>query len=197
MVNEFIVYISAASDLHYERDILGRIAAEIPVDIGWRIVQSPTGDGLLDQHSIQFADLHFLLLGGDIRAPIGQEWILAKQAGRQPIPYLKQGILQTSAAIDFKRFIQVQATWKHFSTGAELRRSALFDITDRLLNFAPLYGLSVTDIREIEVWRNQLKTDSPVGDELGRGATATSSLILSPETIASKGGILLNRSGDG
>lgn len=195
MENELIVYISAASDLQHEREILGRIATEIPVDVGWHIVQSHTGDGLLDLQSIQYADIHFLLLGGDIRAPIGQEWIIAKQAGRQPIPYLKQGILQTSAAIDFKRFIQAQATWKRFSTTAELRRSALFDITDRILNFAPLYGLSLADIENIETWRNQLKTDTLSVEELGRGVTGTSSLILSPEAIASKGGVLLNRNG--
>ena len=196
MVNELIIYISAASDLHHERDILGRIAAEIPVDIGWRIVQSPTGEGLLDQHSIQFADIHFLLLGGDIRAPIGQEWILSKQAGRQPLLYLKQDILQTNAAIGFKRFIQAQAIWKPFSTGAELRRSALFEITDRIINYAPLYGLSINDIERITSWQNELKTETLPVEERSPGVTGTSSLILSPENIASKGGILLKRNGE-
>ena len=180
--------------MHREREILGRIATEIPLDVGWRIVQSPTGDGLLDMESIQFADIHFLLLGGDIRAPIGQEWIIAKQAGRQPIPYLKQGILRTTAAIDFSRFIKSQAIWKTFTNGANLRRSALLDITSQILHNALLYSLSLTDIENLQSWSEHIKSDQQHVEEHLYDGTGSSSLILSPENIASKGGVLLSRS---
>ena len=192
MENDIVVYISAASDLQHEREILGRIAAEIPIDIGWRIVLSPTGDGLLDLESIQYADIHFLLLGGDIRAPIGQEWIIARQAGRQPIPYLKNGILRTTAALDFLRYIKTQAVWKPFTTGTDLRHSTLVDITDRILQYALEYRLSLTDIDNLHSWREHMKTDSLPVDDHTHSGTGSSSVILSPEAIVSKGGVLID-----
>jgi hypothetical protein len=179
--------------LQREREILGRIATEIPIDVGWRIILSPTGDGLLDRQSIQLADIHFLLLGGDIRAPIGQEWIIAKQAGRQPIPYLKQGVLRTNAAIDFSRFIKTRAVWKPFTDGTELRRSALLDIADQILHYAPQYRLSLAEIENVQSWREHIKSDLKPVDDLTRSGTGSSSQILSHDAIASKGGIIINR----
>ena len=190
---DIVIYISAASDLQRERELLGRIAAEIPIDVGWRIVLSPTGDGLLDQQSIQLADIHFLLLGGDIRAPIGQEWNIARRAGRQPIPYRKQGILRTTAAIEFSRYIKTQAVWKSFSDATELRRSALLDVTDQILNYALQYGLSLVDIENVQSWREQIKSDLNPVDDLTISGTGSSSQILSQDAIASKGGIIINR----
>ena len=191
--NDIVVYISAASDLNHERDILGRIAAEIPVDTGWRIVLSPTGDGLLDRESIQFADIHFLLLGGDIRAPIGQEWILAKEAGRQPIPYLKKGILRTNAAIDFSRHIKAQAVWKPFSSGIDLRRYALLDIIDHMLANTLHYSLSISNIEQLQMLRKKIKINSGTDDNVVQSGTGSSSVILSPEAIASRGGVLIEK----
>jgi hypothetical protein len=191
--NDIVVYISAASDLKRERDILGRIAAEIPVDTGWRIVLSPTGDGVLDRESIQFADIHFLLLGGDIRSPIGQEWILAKQAGRQPIPYLKTGILRTSAAVDFSRYIKAQAIWKPFSNGVELRRYALLDIIDHMLANALRYSLTLSNIEQLQLLGEKIKSDTGTDEYVSQSATGSSSVILSPEAIASKGGVLIEK----
>jgi hypothetical protein len=191
--NDIVVYISAASDLNHEREILGRIAAEIPVDTGWRIVLSPTGDGLLERESIQYADIHFLLLGGDIRAPIGQEWIMARQAGQQPIPYLKTGILRTSAAIDFSRYIKAQAVWKPFSSGAELRRNALLDIIDHILDNIVHYSLTLSTIEKLQTLGEKIKADTGKVDNTVQSGTGSSSVILSPETIASKGGVIVKK----
>jgi hypothetical protein len=188
---DIIVYISAASDLPQERELLGRMATEIPLDFGWRIVLSPIGDGLLDVQSIQLADMHFLLLGGDIRAPIGQEWIIAKQAGRHPFLYSKQGILRTNAALDFYRYIQSQAMWKPFSDSRTLRKTALLDISGRILDNALQYGLSLPDLENLQTWREQINTEQQTFDELAQSGTGSSSLILSPEAIASKGGIII------
>ena len=194
MENDIIVYISAASDLQFEREVLGRIAAEIPVDLGWRIIQSPTGDGILDVENIQRADFHFLLLGGDIRAPIGQEWIIARQAGRLPILYLKQDILRTSAAIDFYHFIKTQAHWKPFNDGADLHRSALIEITNHILEFSTQYRLSLSDVENTLTLREQIQHNTAPLTIHPPGGTGSSSVILSPEAIASKGGVLLDRS---
>lgn len=191
--NNIVIYISAAADLQRERDVLGRIATEIPVDKGWRIIQSPTGDGLLDIASIQNADIHFLLLGGDIRAPIGQEWIIARKSGRQPLTYLKQGILHTEAALDFARYIQAQSIWKHFKDTTDLRIAALTEITNRLLNFVLEYDLSLKDIENLHKFRDEIKKMPSTDGTHPLSGTDASSLILSAEDISTKGGVLLKK----
>ena len=56
MADQVLLYISAASDLEREREVLSKAVTEIPVDLGWRIVQSPRGSqalevGLLDEQA--------------------------------------------------------------------------------------------------------------------------------------------------
>src|SRR3990170_3296483 len=76
MVDILHLYISAASDLDLERESLSRLVAEIPVTLGWRVIQSPIHGEMLNTNAITEADVHILLLGTDIRAPIGLEWRL-------------------------------------------------------------------------------------------------------------------------
>ena len=191
--NDIVIYISAAADLQRERDLLGRIATEIPVDKGWRIIQSPTGDGLLDVASIQNADIHFLLLGGDIRAPIGQEWIIARNSGQHPLPFLKEGILHTDAALDFTRYIQAQSPWKTFKDIYDLHISALTEITNRLLNFALQYDLSLNDLENLQKFRTDIKKVLSSDAGLPLSGTDASSLILSAEDLSTKGGLLISK----
>jgi hypothetical protein len=69
------IYISAASDLMAERETLARMIAELPVTLAWRIAQTPVSQtDSLDTEALQVADLHFLLMGTDIRAPVGLDW---------------------------------------------------------------------------------------------------------------------------
>ena len=83
----FLLYISAATDMEAERDILARTVIDIPADVTWRIEQSPRGNEPIDLSAVTKADTHLMLLGSDIRAPIGLEWIIARQFGRQPLPF--------------------------------------------------------------------------------------------------------------
>ncbi|MDF1515524.1 MAG: hypothetical protein P1S60_17075 [Anaerolineae bacterium] len=193
MHSDFTLYVSAASDLRYERDLLGRIAAEIPVDLGWRTILSPTSDGLLDIGSIQNADIHLMLLGGDVRAPIGQEWILATQAGRVPIPYLKTGILRTSAATDFARFISTRLSWKPFESLGELRKSVLLDISSQLIQYAHRYHLRLPDVENIQNLQTQLDKTEEAPEENPAPNTDSSSVILSSKAAATRGGIVIQR----
>ena len=71
MADRLLLYISAASDLRAEREVLGRAVTEVPVSLAWRVVHSPGGDEPVDVDAVSRADVHLLLLGGDIRAPVG------------------------------------------------------------------------------------------------------------------------------
>ncbi|MDQ4076092.1 MAG: hypothetical protein M3220_07575, partial [Chloroflexota bacterium] len=106
MTEQVRLYISAASDLEGEREILGRAVTEIPVDLGWRIAQSPRRNDPVDEDAVVRADVHVLLLGSDIRAPVGLEWLAARRAGQQPLPFLKRDVRRTPAAMEFIRYIE-------------------------------------------------------------------------------------------
>jgi hypothetical protein len=189
--NQIILYISAAADLEPERDLLGRAVTEVPVTLGWRIVQSPGGNEPADLEAVAEADLHLLLLGGDIRAPIGQEWIAARRAGRRPVLLLKQGILRTSAGQNFERFISEQAAWQPFRDGAELRQLALKLLASHLLARAGIYGLSAAELARLQAWRAELE-EAPAPMEQGaRGVAGESGVVLSRERYVPSEGVLI------
>ena len=102
MVDTFNLYISAAEDLQNERDLLSRIVTEIPVTLGWKINFSPFGKKTLDENFVINANFHILMLGTDIRAPIGFELHLSRKQRRSPILFLKNGIARTPAAATAK-----------------------------------------------------------------------------------------------
>jgi hypothetical protein len=189
--NEVLLYISAAADLGPERDLLGRAVTEVPVTLGWRVVQSPTGDQPVDREAVAGADLHLLLLGGDIRAPIGQEWLAARRAGRLPVLLLKQGVPRTLAAQDFERFVAKQAPWQPFREGKGLRRHVLRLLGRHLLAQATLYGLSPVERERLRVWHAGLAGSQAPGEPETRGGAGESGVVLSPERYVPSEGVLI------
>jgi hypothetical protein len=194
--SQILLYISAATDLEGERDILGRAVAEIPVDLNWRVAQSPRRSDPLDLNAVANADIHLLLLGGDIRAPIGLEWLTAQRAGRRPTLFLKQDVQRTSAALNFVRFVESQATWRPFKDGVELRQSVLEILTDHILDRAMTFVLSPLEIERLQGWRSDIQAESAAVDEETRGGAGDSSLILSRERFVPSEGVVI-RPGEG
>ncbi len=190
MADTLLLYISAASDLRAEREVLGRAVTEIPVSLAWRVVHSPRGDEPVDAEAVSRADVHLLLLGSDIRAPIGQEWRLALRAGRQPVPLLKQDILRTPAGQSFQRFVQEAATWRPFRDPAGLRRQFLALLAAHLVERAIYYRLSPLEVARLEEWRRGLESAPSHGEEGERGA-GESGVILSRERFVPSEGVLI------
>jgi hypothetical protein len=191
MADEVLVYISAAADLQPEREILGRAVTEVPVSLGWRVVQSPPGDEAADLDAAAHADVHMLLLGSDIRAPIGREWIAARRAGRQPVPFLKQRVLQTPAAQSYQRYIEVQVAWRPFRSGAGLRRQVLELLADHILARAQYYALSPPEVTRLRGWRAELERPGRSVDEATQGGAAASGIVLSPQRYVPSDGVLI------
>jgi hypothetical protein len=191
MADEVLVYISAAPELQPEREILGRAVTEVPVTLGWRVVQSPSGDAPADLAAAARADMHLLLLGSDIQAPIGREWIAARRAGRRPVPLLKRGVLQTPAAQSFQRYIEEQVAWRPFRDGAELRLLGLKLLTDHILVQAQHYALSPLELARLKDWRSKLEGAGKGVDAVTRGGAASSGIVLSPERYVPSEGVLL------
>jgi len=192
-MDPIIFYISAASDLEAEREVLGRAVTEVPVDLGWRVVQSPAGNGPVDFEAIASADLHVVLMGGDIRAPIGLEWQVAHQTGRRPAVYLKENTLRTPSGQDFIRLVRQVQTWERFEDGADLRRRVLMRLADYLVDHAAAFVLSPDQIAGLISWREALATSTEAVDEDLRGGAGESSVILSREGIETQGGVVIGK----
>lgn len=190
MTDQFLLYISAATDLRAERETLGRAVTELPVTLGWRILQSSSRDEPVDLAAVARADLHLLLLGSDIRAPIGQEWLAARRAGRSTVLFLKQRILRTPAADDFVRYVREWDAWQPFTDAAQLRLKVLNLLADRLLSRVEHYALSPAEILGLQAWRAELAAPGPAVDESRRGGAGESGVILSPERYVPSEGIL-------
>lgn len=185
-----VFYVSAASDLSLEREVLGRAASEVPVDVGWRVVQSPAGNGPVDLEAIGEADLHVLLMGGDIRAPVGLEWQVARQMGRRPVVLLKEGVRRTPAGQDFIKLVQQVQPWGLYAGAVDLRRKVLTRLADAILDDAAAYVLSPEEIGTLVAWRDHLKAVEGTLEDQARGA-GDSSVLLSRQRPDVQGGVLI------
>jgi hypothetical protein len=180
------IYISAAPELMAEREALAQMIAKLPVTLAWHIVQTPREGELVDREALQIASLFFLIMGSDIRAPIGSEWYLAQQTRRQTLPFLKQGVVRTPAGQIFVRDIQIP--WLPFASVAQLSRQAQQLLIDHLLLHAVEYALTPAEIAELE---KRLTTAIPTEPEAAKGA-GHSAILISRERYMPAEGVILD-----
>jgi hypothetical protein len=192
MTDRVSLYISGASDLTAEREVLSRAITEIPTSLGWRITQTPIGDEPLALQAAAQADLHVLILGGDIRAPIGAEWLAARRAGHAPTLFLKDSA-HTLAALFFIRDLEHYAAWHPFNDTADLRRQVLALVVEHILNHAIPYQVNPDEFEKLRAWRKQLETSEKKPEDETRGGAGASSVILSPERFIPSEGKLVSR----
>ena len=167
MSHQILLYISAGTDLAGEREVLGRAVAEIPLDLGWRIFQTPRSGSRVDREAVELADLHLYLLGGDIRAPVGYEWAIAREAGRRPVPLLKTSVSRTPAGLDQVRFIGFQARWFPFQGAGDLRWRVLRLLSAYVLFRRSELGLSLVETATLLAWRKTLYARSVDTETVG------------------------------
>lgn len=182
-----VIYISAAPDLMAERESLARMIAELPVTLVWRVVQSPLGQELLDLEALQTAGLHLLLMGGDIRAPVGHEWHAASRAGRPVTAFLKQGVSRTPAGQAFVRDTRV--AWQPFSDPADLSRQVRRLLAGHLVHHAGRYALSPAEIEQLAILQREQSKEETTAEGAGRSA-----VILSRERFMPSEGIIVDKS---
>jgi hypothetical protein len=184
------LYISAASDLESERESISRSVPEIPVTLGWRVVQSPIHGDAVDMNAVTEADVHILLLGSDIRAPIGLEWQLARRANRTPVAYLRENGMRTMAALDFIRFLEDHGSWHKYKNLADLHQQVLKYLADHILAHTSYYALRSAELEKLTAWRKKLETPEKGIPEL-HGGIGESSVVLSPERYIPSSGVLI------
>jgi len=191
MPDRVLLYMSAAPDLALERETLNTAIIEIPTSLGWRIKQTPGPDEKLDADAVAHAEVHLLIMGSDIRAPVGAEWLTARQAGRTPRLFLKQGILHTLAATVFINDLERHADWHPYKDIADLRRQVLKLLAEHILDRAEYYRLNPDEFQKLRAWGKQIdKTEKKAVDQT-RGGAGASSVVLSPERFTPSEGQLV------
>ncbi len=185
------IYISAAADLMAEREALARMVAALPVTLAWHIAQTPvTHADSLDLEALKVADLHFLVMAGDIRAPVGLEWRIVSRAGRPSAAFLKRGVLRTPAGEVFIKDARV--TWQPFAEPADLARQVQRVLVEHLLSYALRYVLTPEEVARLEA----LPVTEAPAKESGRGKEAGhSAVILSRERFEPSEGVVVGKSG--
>lgn len=196
MVDVLRLYISAAPDLVQERESLSQVVAEIPVTLGWRVIQSPLHGERVDGSAVAQADVHILLLGSDIRAPVGLEWRLARRANRLPLAFLKKKVVRTMAALDFVRYIAEKISWHEYNDIADLHLQALKYLADHILSLASYYALKPGELENLADWQKSLISSKLANPEL-HGGIGESSVLLSPERYIPSEGVLIKEKPEG
>ena len=184
------VYISAASDLMAEREALARMIAALPVTLAWNIVQTPLSQAeAFNREALPTTDLHILVMGSDIRAPVGLEWHIVRRAGRPSVPFLKRGVPRTPAG---QIFIQdAGVNWRTFRDAADLSRQVRRALAEHLLGHAARYVLAPTELESLQA----LLTSEPSTEDPSQGREAGhSAVILSRERYEPRDGVVVDKS---
>ena len=91
------LFVSATQDLDAERAAIGRALADLPLQIGMEIRRTPAAGAALEtmHELIANVDRFYFLVGQDITAPAGAEWLLAWKLERPVLPLRRrQGAAQ-------------------------------------------------------------------------------------------------------
>ncbi len=141
MPERFHLFVSAGPDLELEREVIGRVVAQLPVQLGWEIKRTPPpGEPRpADLTGVMQCDLFVFMMGQDIAAPVGIEWEAARRSGRRVVPLLRKG-RRTPAAAIFLRELQID--WQLFDSAVELEKLVRAALVDVLLERAVDFGLA-------------------------------------------------------
>lgn len=194
-MDKFRLYISAAPDLRFERDVLARAITEIPTTLGWTITQTPPASREPDLSAVRLADAHLLILGSDIQAPVGLEWAVARRAGKQVTLLYKSSVTQTQAAQAFVRDVTKHGQWRAFEDAAGLRSFTLKLLGDLLITNAGAYEMLPDEIDKLKAWRKTLdeKQNRAVSDmrpSTSSGADADAIILTTERFVPSEGTLL-------
>lgn len=186
--NPVLIYISAAADVMAEREALARMIARLPVTLAWQVGQTPLGEERVAPELPAAAELHILVMGGDIRAPVGLELYTVRAAGRPTVAFLKRGVARTIAGDIFIK--ESRLAWQPFAGAVDLSRRVQQTIAAHLLRHALRFALSPV---EVEALQALLTNDSPAEPPATTGAEAGhSAVILSRERYTPSQGIIID-----
>lgn len=161
MAEPLRLFVSATQDLDGERAVIGRALARLPVQAGMEIRRTPaTGASWETMHElVSGVQRVYFLLGDDLSAPAGAEWVLAWQLERAVLPlrWKRPGAPThlTPAAEDFLRRAPMQ--WRTVGSSSELARIVSLDVIELLLHPENRFGLTVTELGALRGYAEEIK----------------------------------------
>ncbi len=191
MAEQLLVYISAAPQSRAERDLLARLISEVPTSLGWSIQQTPTSpDRAPDLEAVRRAHLFMLILGSDIQAPMGLEWMAARQTGVPTLLWYHAGKHQTQAAQGFMRMAARFERWQAFTDTSDLCHQVMRQIVDHLVKRRDAYQLDEAEVQRLRAWSAAANVQA-YSAEQGRSVANASAVVLSVERFTPSGGRLI------
>ncbi|GAB4563593.1 MAG: hypothetical protein Kow0047_12580 [Anaerolineae bacterium] len=188
------IFVSAGPDLEIEREVIGRVVAELPIQRGCEIHRTPRA-GEMRQPDLDAAaecDIFFLLMGADITAPVGVEYDVARRARRRIVALLRKGQSHTPAGSIFVRESRLE--WDPFEDTDELEEKVRAALVDVLMEDPHRFGLSPEEWEALESLREK-EAPAEEGEAIQRpGGAGGGGVILGPEDAA-RGGVPLPRRG--
>ena len=186
------LFVSAGTDLEAEHEAVGRAVAQIPVSsLGWAIGRTPRrGEPqFVAWEEIAAADLFVLILGRDIKAPVGVELLAARRAGKQVLAYRKN-VRRTQAAEAFARDRAID--WIEYDVPQGVARLAQVALVETVLAQGRARGLPPVERDTLRGFLEQLRRgelETPPLEETG--GAGGGGVILVPGKDLPPGGVLV------
>ena len=185
-VRELALYVSAATEMDAECELLGQLLAAMPRGIRWSIKRTPGPfDPLpLDLDALRESDFYLLLLGMDAVAPIGVEWREARQHVAQRYCYHCHTRTPSPSATHVLRNEGIR--WTPYDTPQAFARHLELRLITELIQGTPGYGLDMDDIRALTERLAELENEaegdatSTANDERRRGAGHGGVILRAP-----------------
>jgi len=194
MAERLRLFVSAGPDLDAEREIIGQAVARLPVSLGCSIKRTPRRGAPLSPalEAVRDCDIYVLLLGTDIRAPVGLELITARRAGKTVSAFLKEETSRTPAARAFIRGAGVN--WTPFRSGQDLEILIQKALAQRILEQAERYAISPVEWETLSALVEQPgdKKIAEVTPAEARGAGG-GGVIIAPGRDLPPGGVLVGQ----
>jgi hypothetical protein len=174
------LFVSSSPRLQVEREVIGRVVAEMPLTHGWEIGHTLRSEGAsMYLEQVVDSDVYVLLLGHDFAAPMGAELSRALLGGQTPLAYRKRCTYSPSA-LDAIRGSSVD--WQIFATADELHRLFRRDLLRVLVQQATAFGLDLNELQGL-LRTAQQQAELPAGRNVreSRGEAGDGGVILGRE----------------
>jgi len=190
MAKRVRLFISAGPELEPEREAIGRALTEFPINLGWEIKRTPQPGHPVDLEAVQNCDVFVLLFASDIRAPVGWEWMMARQTRRPRWAFLRKDALLTPAGREFAR--ELRGTWRPFHTAHELAGQLLEVLSAYILENWQEFDLSAQEWDTLSAYLARLRGQTPEEEvETPPAGAGDGGVILAPGRDLPRGGVII------